>query len=148
MSEYVNHVLDSMGWIWRQEPRVIVGCLGLMILYWALYSLLGTMALRAAGWDGNGWPVVYFAQYVLFIVIPLSPTPGGSGGAEVAFSALMSAYVPGSALLGGVIIWRILNHYSELLVGAFLAGPSLPEDIEIAKQEIGEARQEFGSESG
>jgi hypothetical protein len=50
--------------------------------------------------------------------------------------------------LGGVIIWRILNHYSELLVGAFLAGPSLPEDIEIAKQEIGEARQEFGSESG
>jgi uncharacterized protein (TIRG00374 family) len=145
--EYVSHVLDSMGWIWRQEPRVVVACVGLMIVYWALYPLLGTFALRAAGWDGDGWSVVYFAQFVLFIVIPLSPTPGGSGGAEVAFSALMSAYVPSSALLGGVIIWRILNHYSELLIGAFLAGSRLPEDIEIAKQEIGEARRELGSES-
>jgi uncharacterized membrane protein YbhN (UPF0104 family) len=146
--DYVSHVLDSLEWIWRREPRVVIGCIGLMIVYWGLYSLLGTMALRAAGWNGNGWLVVYFAQYVLFIVIPLSPTPGGSGGAEIAFSALMSAYVPSSALLGGVIIWRILNHYSELLVGAFLAGPRLPEDIEIAKEEIGEARQGFRAEPG
>lgn len=143
--EYVDHVLDSMGWLWRQEPRVIIGCLGLMVVYWALYPLLGTMALRAAGWPGDGWLVVYFAQFVLFIVIPLSPTPGGSGGAEEAFAALMSAYVPSSALLGRVIIWRILNHYSGSLIGAFLAGPSLPEDIGIAKQEVGEARQGLSS---
>jgi glycosyltransferase 2 family protein len=145
--EYVSHVLDSLVWIWGQESRVVVACLGLMILYWALYPLLGTLALRASGWNGDGWLTVYFAQFVLFIVIPLAPTPGGSGAAEVAFVALMSAYVPHSALLGGVLIWRVLNHYSELVVGAFLAGPRLPKDVKVAKQEIGKAMQELGSPS-
>ena len=139
--DYGRHVRDSLLWIWRQERWVVVGCLGLMALYWTIYPLLGTLALRATGWDGSGWIHVYLAQYVLFLVIPFAPTPGNSGAAELAFVTLMSAYVPHGALLGGVIIWRILNHYSELVVGGFIAGRNLPEDIEIAKRE-------FGSESG
>lgn len=144
--EYVNHILDSLVEIWREEPRAIMACLGLMILYWALYPLLGILALRAAGWSGEDWLTVYFAQFVLFIIIPLAPTPGNSGAAEVAFVAFNSGYVPYSALLGGVLIWRLLNHYSELVVGALLAGPRLPEYIKVAKQELGEVIQKLGSE--
>lgn len=139
--EYGRHVGDSLLWIWHEERRVVAWCLMLMVLYWAIYPLLGTLALRATGWDGSGWIHVYLAQYVLFLVIPLAPTPGNSGAAELAFVTLMGAYVPHGALLGGVIIWRILNHYSEQVVGGFIAGRHLPEDVEIAKRE-------FGSESG
>lgn len=139
--DYARHYRDSLVWIWRQEPWVVLGCGVLMILYWAMYPLLGTLALRAAGWDSSGWIMVFLAQYVLFIVIPLAPTPGNSGAAEIAFIALMGDYVPHGALLGGVLIWRALNHYSELVVGAFIAGRGLPEDIKFAKQE-------FGSDSG
>lgn len=139
--DYGRHVRDSLLWIWHQERWVVVGCLGLMALYWAIYPFLGTLALRATGWDGSGWIHVYLAQYVLFLVIPFAPTPGNSGAAELAFVTLMGAYVPHGALLGGVIIWRILNHYSEQVVGGFIAGRHLPEDVEIAKRE-------FGSESG
>jgi uncharacterized protein (TIRG00374 family) len=146
--DYLRHVRESLVWIWRQESRVVIACLGLMVLYWAIYPLLGTMALRAAGWDGTGWFAVFMAQYVLFIVIPLSPTPGNSGAAELAFVALMGDYAPQSALLSGVIIWRVLNHYSELMVGAFIAGRHLPEDIKVAKQAFGsDSDSEPGSES-
>lgn len=139
--DYGRHVKESLLWIWREEPRTVLGCFGLMMVYWAIYPLLGTLALRASGWDGNGWIHVYLAQYVLFLVIPFAPTPGNSGAAELAFVALMDAYVPHGALLGGVIIWRVLNHYSEQVVGGFIAGRHLPEDVEVAKRE-------FGSESG
>lgn len=139
--DYGRHVKDSLLWIWHEESRVVLGCFGLMALYWAIYPFLGTLALRACGWDGTGWIHVYLAQYVLFLVIPLAPTPGNSGAAELAFVALMGAYVPHGALLGGVIIWRLLNHYSEQIIGGFIAGRHLPEDIEVAKRE-------FGSESG
>jgi uncharacterized membrane protein YbhN (UPF0104 family) len=135
--DYGRHVRDSLLWIWREERRVVFACGGLMVLYWALYPLLGTLALRATGWDGSGWIHVYVAQYVLFLIIPLAPTPGNSGAAELAFVTLMGAYVPHGALLGGVIIWRILNHYSELVVGGFIAGRHLPEDVEVAKREFG-----------
>jgi glycosyltransferase 2 family protein len=135
--DYGRHVRDSLLWIWREQRRVVFACGGLMALYWVLYPLLGTLALRATGWDGSGWIHVYLAQYVLFLIIPLAPTPGNSGAAELAFVTLMSAYVPHGALLGGVIIWRILNHYSEQVVGGFIAGRHLPEDVEVAKREFG-----------
>jgi uncharacterized protein (TIRG00374 family) len=147
MLDFLRHLRDSMVWIWRQEPRVVFACLGLMVLYWALYPLLGTLALRAAGWNGDDWSLVFLAQFVLFLVIPFAPTPGNSGAAEIAFVALMSDYVPDDALLGGMVIWRILNHYSELVLGAILAGRYIQEDIEFARQEFGEARQAFGVDS-
>ena len=134
---YGRHVKDSLLWIWREARGAVLVSCGLMVLYWALYPLLGTLALRATGWDGSGWIHVFLAQYVLFVIIPLAPTPGNSGAAELAFVTLMSAYVPHGALLGGVIIWRVLNHYSEQVVGSFIAGRHLPEDIEVAKREFG-----------
>ena len=137
LKNYFRHLRESLIQIWHQEPKVIIGCFGLMIVYWLIYPLLGTLALRASGWSGNGWFYVYLAQFVLFLVIPLAPTPGNSGAAELAFVALMGAYVTHSALLGGVIIWRILNHYSEQVIGSFIAGRNLPENIKVAKEEFG-----------
>ncbi|ABG03360.1 conserved hypothetical protein [Rubrobacter xylanophilus DSM 9941] len=136
-ASYLRHLRDSLLLIWRREPRVIAGCLLLAALYWLLYPLLGTLSLRAAGWDGSGWLAVFAAQYVLFLVIPIAPTPGNGGAAEIAFVALMSNYVPQGALLGGVVLWRVLNHFSELVVGAFIAGSEVHEDIELARREFG-----------
>ena len=137
LKNYFRHMKESLLQIWHQEPKVVIGCFGLMVIYWLIYPFLGTLALRAAGWDGSGWIHIYLAQFVLFLVIPLAPTPGNSGAAELAFVALMGAYVPHGALLGGVIIWRILNHYSEQVIGSFIAGRNLPENIKVAKREFG-----------
>ena len=136
ISGFFGEMRGSLVEIWGQDRRAVLLSGLLMLLYWALYPLLGVLALLAAGWSGENWLVVFAVQFALYFVIPFAPTPGNSGAAEVAFVALMSGYVPHEALLGGVLIWRFFNHYSELVIGAFLAGPHISEDIRIAKEEF------------
>lgn len=136
LSEFLRNIVRSLRSIWRQDPRVVVASGFLMLLYWLLYPLLGVLALMAAGWSGEGWLAVFMAQFVLYFVIPFAPTPGNSGAAELAFTALMGVYVPEGSLLAGVLIWRALNHYSELVVGAFIAGRHIEDDIRLAREEL------------
>ena len=136
ISEFFGEMRESLAEIWGRDRRAVLLSGLLMLLYWALYPLLGVLALLAAGWSGGNWPMVFAVQFALYFVIPLAPTPGNSGAAEVAFVALMSGYVPHGALLGGVLIWRFFNHYSELVIGAFLAGRHVSDDVRIAKEEF------------
>ena len=123
ISGFLKDLGEGLSQLRSQEPWAVVGCVGLMLLYWALYPLLGVLGLMAAGWSGENWPQVYIAQFVLYLaIVPLAPTPGGSGAAEVGFAALVGPDVPPEVLLGGVIIWRALNHYSELVLGSFFVG--------------------------
>lgn len=57
-------------------------------------------------------------QVVMFQVMLVSPTPGGSGFAEGAFSQLMAEYAPqaGTVLLLATI-WRIITYYPYLVIG-------------------------------
>ncbi|MGB3682153.1 MAG: lysylphosphatidylglycerol synthase transmembrane domain-containing protein [Rubrobacteraceae bacterium] len=128
---------DSFARLWSREPRAIVACAALMTLYWILYPLLGILALMAAGWSGEGWPQVFLVQFLIYLLIPLSPTPGNSGGAEVAFATLAAAYVAPGTLVGGVLTWRLLNHYLMIVVGGFFAGRGAPQDLALARQELG-----------
>jgi hypothetical protein len=59
-------------------------------------------------------------QWMMFVAILLTPTPGGAGGAEVAFLLVFAGSLPdGSA---GVVMlgWRLLTYYFMLLTGAVL----------------------------
>ena len=97
----------------------------LTIVYWAFRLSLGPLALMAAGWSGD-WLPVFVAQLLLFsLVLPLAPTPGGSGVRELGFAALMTAYVPEGQLLSGTIVYTGLTHYLPVIVGAFFFGRQL-----------------------
>lgn len=128
---------DSFARLWRREPWSIAACAALMTLYWMLYPFLGILALMAAGWSGEGWPQVFLVQFLIYLLIPLSPTPGNSGGAEIAFATLAAAYVSPGVLVGGVLIWRLLNHYLMIVVGGYFAGRGAPQDLTLARRELG-----------
>lgn len=136
LTRFFRNYRDDLLLLWHDNPKGVVAAFALMAVFWLLYPLLGVLGLLAAGWSGEHWIAVFTAQYILFIVVPFAPTPGNSGAAEVAFVALMNAYVGHGSLLAGVIVWRFLNHYSELIAGAFLAGPSIWDDIKIARDEL------------
>ena len=63
-------------------------------------------------------------QLAMWIVMLLSPTPGASGIAEVAFPTFIGpALLPviSMAALGGVvIIWRSLTYFIYLIIGAVI----------------------------
>jgi glycosyltransferase 2 family protein len=113
----------SLALFWRCRYRVTLIYGGILtVVYWAFRLSLGPLALMAAGWSGDWIPVIV-AQLLLFsLVLPLVPTPGGSGAREFGFAALMAAYVPGEQLLSGTIIYAGLAHYLPVFVGAFFAG--------------------------
>jgi glycosyltransferase 2 family protein len=112
--------------LWRRQPRSVAACAGLMVLYWAVTVCVGPLALMAAGWSG-AWAPIVVDQLVLWALLPLSPTPGGSGVAELGFAAFVGHHASGGVLIGGLLIWRTITYLLPLLVGAFLAGYDLAD---------------------
>lgn len=65
--------------------------------------------------------LIYARQLVMWVILLISPTPGGSGVAEVAFSGFLQQFISpvGLAISIGVI-WRIISYYPYLLMGAII----------------------------
>lgn len=60
-------------------------------------------------------------QMVMWMVMLVTPTPGGSGAAEYLFSDFLADFTKGGALASGLaILWRILSYYPYLLIGTIL----------------------------
>jgi uncharacterized membrane protein YbhN (UPF0104 family) len=56
----------------------------------------------------------------MWVILLVSPTPGGTGVAEFAFQGFLSDLTPVglSALLA--VLWRFFSYYPYLLIGVFI----------------------------
>ncbi len=64
---------------------------------------------------------VFAKQLVLWLLMIVSPTPGGSGVAEYAFGELMIDLTSSALLLAGLaVLWRLISYFPYLFIGAFL----------------------------
>jgi glycosyltransferase 2 family protein len=104
---------------------ILVYATALTIVYWAFHLSAGPLALMAVGWSGDWIPVVVAQLLLVSFVLPLVPTPGGSGVREVGLAALLSSYVPEGKLLSGLIVYTGLSHWLPLIASAFFAGHEL-----------------------
>ncbi|MFN6076343.1 MAG: lysylphosphatidylglycerol synthase domain-containing protein [Fluviicola sp.] len=60
-------------------------------------------------------------QFVLWMFLRVSPTPGGSGVAEWAFAELLSDYSSSLILLGTLaVFWRLISYYPYLIIGSVI----------------------------
>lgn len=82
--------------------------------YWVVNFLLLTVTPV-----GNHL-LVYARQLVMWVIMLISPTPGGSGLAEVAFSGFLGDLIPIGLAGALALIWRLLSYYPYLFVGAFV----------------------------
>jgi len=68
--------------------------------------------------------LIFARQLVTWIMMIISPTPGGSGFAEIILGRYISDTIPadpafiGSIALAIAIIWRIISYYPYLIIGA------------------------------
>jgi len=71
--------------------------------------------------------LVFARQLTTRIMMMISPSPGGSGFAELILSRYISDIIPvdiaiaGSVALAIAIIWRVISYYPYLIIGAFIA---------------------------
>jgi uncharacterized protein (TIRG00374 family) len=63
---------------------------------------------------------VYARQLVMWVIMLISPTPGGSGIAEFAFSGFLKEFIPLGLVGALALIWRLISYYPYLFAGAII----------------------------
>ncbi len=98
---------------------------GSTFLSWSSRYLVANALVMAFFGVSDGF-LLFARQLVLWVVMLVMPTPGGSGFAEYLFTAYCSDLIlapPDMLLSAGVLIamlWRLVTYYPYLIVGAFL----------------------------
>lgn len=65
--------------------------------------------------------LVFGRQLVMWLIMLVSPTPGGSGIAEVAFSGFLSEFTGNLILVTSLaLLWRLITYFPYLFIGVFL----------------------------
>ncbi|MHC1703092.1 MAG: lysylphosphatidylglycerol synthase transmembrane domain-containing protein [Tenuifilaceae bacterium] len=70
--------------------------------------------------------LIFARQLAMWIIMLVSPTPGGSGFAEYVFTRYLGEFIPvepillGSAAIAMAFLWRVVSYYPYLLIGAIM----------------------------
>ncbi|MCC6599131.1 MAG: flippase-like domain-containing protein [Crocinitomicaceae bacterium] len=83
--------------------------------------------------------LVYGRQLIMWVIMLISPTPGGSGIAELALANFFNYILPAGLLAIVALIWRLLTYFPYLFLGAiilprFLKRTASPVQIETNKR--------------
>lgn len=105
-------------------------------LFWFKAFMATVFSWTSRYWVANAMLAAFFVvsdhflifarQLVMWIIMLVSPTPGGSGFAEFVFSRYLGEFIPASPVTSGAIIvamafmWRIISYYPYLLMGVII----------------------------
>ena len=65
--------------------------------------------------------LIFARQLVMSIILLVSPTPGGSGVAEVTFNMFLSEFIPVAGFsIALAFLWRLISYYPYLIIGTLL----------------------------
>lgn len=90
------------------------------VLSWSSRYLV-VNALFMAFFDVGNNLLIFARQFVMWVVMVISPTPGGTGVSEFIFNEYLGDFIPVAGLVPVIILlWRMLTYYNYLFIGAFL----------------------------
>lgn len=64
--------------------------------------------------------ILYARQVVMGLIMLFSPTPGGSGVAELIFGIFLGEFIPRGLTSSLALLWRLISYYPYLFVGAIV----------------------------
>jgi uncharacterized protein (TIRG00374 family) len=86
--------------------------------FWVVNALI--MAFRAVPGDFmhiSDQFLIYGRQLVMWVILLVSPTPGGSGVAEYAFPIFLGDFIPEGLETALGLLWRLFSYYPYLFIG-------------------------------
>lgn len=90
------------------------------ILSWCSRYLVVNCLFMAFFDVGNNL-LIFARQFVMWVVMVISPTPGGTGVSELIFNEYLGDFIPVAGLIPVIILlWRLLTYYNYLFIGAIL----------------------------
>ena len=85
--------------------------------YFVVNAIL--MSFWATNYDWNAQFLIFARQLIMWIMMLVSPTPGGSGFAEFVFGEYLGEFLPSTGVVVAVaMLWRVFTYYPYLLFGA------------------------------
>jgi uncharacterized protein (TIRG00374 family) len=64
--------------------------------------------------------LIFARQFILWIIMLIPVTPGGSGVAEIMFPIFLKGYLPIGLEEAVGVLWRLIGYYPYLIIGAIL----------------------------
>jgi glycosyltransferase 2 family protein len=64
--------------------------------------------------------LIYARQLVMWVILLISPTPGGSGVAEIVFGGFLGEFIPAGLTPAMGLMWRMISYYPYLFIGVII----------------------------
>jgi len=124
LTDELGRMHEGLSVLFRARPQVISGVSLCLVLAWLSLFAVAPLLLRGLGVSTNPFQVI-FLQFILYFLVPLSPTPGGSGAAELGFAALLVSVIPPHFLAIFILLWRFFTYHLILMAGGVALAMSL-----------------------
>jgi len=119
-SDLISTSQEFKKWPFRNWLKAFMAtCLSWTARYW----IVNTLVLAFFGFELLGWSdhiLIFGKQLVMWIMMLISPTPGGSGFAEWVFKEFLSSMIPLGTGMALAFMWRLVSYYPYLVIGAFI----------------------------
>lgn len=87
--------------------------------YWVVNVILLAFWAKQYGWSEH--IIIFGRQLIMWIMMLVSPTPGGSGFAEFVFKEFLAEFIPGTGVAIGIaLLWRLITYYPYLVIGVII----------------------------
>ena len=87
--------------------------------YWVVNAMFAAFWFTRYDWSDHF--LMFARQLVMWIMMLVSPTPGGSGFAEYVFSRFLGEFLPGAGLaVAMAVVWRLISYYPYLFAGVVI----------------------------
>lgn len=111
IDDYTAHIRDMMGMGHIVFPVVVLTWIQL-----TAYFSIGWFVYRAMGLSGSSYLSILTLQAILFTSVAFIPTPGSAGAAEGGFYLLFSAIFSPGKVGGGILLWRGISYYLNMVI--------------------------------
>ncbi|MGE5484349.1 MAG: lysylphosphatidylglycerol synthase transmembrane domain-containing protein [Ignavibacteriales bacterium] len=94
----------------------VAGAFACALVYFILFFAIGPVVLSGLGVN-YPWMTVFALEVLVYVLSGITPTPGGSGTAELGTFVLLSQVAPTHTIGAFLVVWRLLTFYLSLLTG-------------------------------
>ncbi len=119
-SDLISASLEFKSWSFKNWMKAFFAT----ALSWtARYWVVNTLVLAFFGFSFLSWDdhiLIFGKQLVMWIMMLVSPTPGGSGFAEWVFKEFLSNMIPLGTGVAMAFMWRLVSYYPYLIIGAIV----------------------------
>jgi len=114
-----NEIMEASKEYKNKPPKFWLSVFGSTYFSWFSRFLVVNFMIMAFV-SGADQFLIYGRQIVMWVILLISPTPGGAGVAELAFSGFLGDLIPFGFAGILALLWRLISYYPYLFIGAII----------------------------